>query len=336
VKQPAADNPLAALGFDPDIVLLRDAGALLDSHFLGSLHREIRDRMGSEEADPILLQIGFLNGLRDAHRVVEKAFAPPRTAVLSTTPALAIRFKLNREAQPNGAIEVTGTWPELGEAAVQLSLGGARKECGCFLSSGYTSGWLSGTLGADILAVETTCAATGAESCHFVAREAEAWRADDSARAEALLEALSFDAFRAVVREDSAVEESDSSEEAALDRESAVVHIWGPVMVIPFSGADEALRAVELIGHDPGARDVSVIVVDLEGAIVDEAFGAVALEQIVETAETWGAETIFAEVSPLAERVVADLARPPLLVRKDLDDAIAIAFQIARSQRAQL
>ena len=162
-------------------------------------------------------------------------------------------------------------------------------------------------------------------------------RADGNPRALTLLDVLPFDACRALARADLA--ESEAQEPAAeshIDRDAAVVHIWGPVMVIPYAGSDEVLHAIDLIGNDPSAREVSVIVVDLDGAIVDEGFGAVALEQIVETAEAWGAETIFAAVSPLSESVVADMARPPVLVSKDLDEAIAVAFQIARSQHASL
>jgi anti-anti-sigma regulatory factor len=90
---------------------------------------------------------------------------------------------------------------------------------------------------------------------------------------------------------------------------------------------------LELIGRDDAARDVSVVVVDLAGAIVDEAFGAVILEQIVESAERQGAETIFAAASSLSEPVIAELERQPLLVHKDLAQAIAAAFQIANAQR---
>ncbi len=104
-------------------------------------------------------------------------------------------------------------------------------------------------------------------------------------------------------------------------------------MVIPFSGAEEALIALDLVGRDPAAGAVSVVVIDLSGAIVDEAFGAVALEQIVDTVEAWGAETIFAEVSALSEGVVAGLERQPLLIHKQLPQAIAAAFQIAEAQR---
>jgi hypothetical protein len=93
------------------------------------------------------------------------------------------------------------------------------------------------------------------------------------------------------------------------------------------------LSALELISRDPSASAVSVIVVDLGGAIIDEAFGALALEQLVQTAEGWGAEVIFVDPSPLSERALSDLEHPPLLVEKGLEEAVALAFQIARSQR---
>ena len=92
--------------------------------------------------------------------------------------------------------------------------------------------------------------------------------------------------------------EPDPPQADRFDRDSAVVHIWGPVMVIPFSGPDEALQAVELIGRDTGARDVTVVIVDLDHAVLDEAFGALAIEQIVSSIESWGAEAILAEQVP--------------------------------------
>lgn len=112
-----------------------------------------------------------------------------------------------------------------------------------------------------------------------------------------------------------------------------MIHVWGPVMVLPYSGPEDTLRALELVSSDPQVRRVSVIVLDLAGTIVDEAFGALALEQIIQTADAWGTELIFAEPSLLSQRVIADLEHPPLIVVKDLDLAIATAFQIAQSQR---
>jgi len=313
-----------ALGFDPEAVLVRDPVVLLDPRFLAALRAELENDMGPEEAAITLLQIGFLHGLRDAARVVGSALMEPSP--------LAVRFRTNPRAQPPGAIELHGYWPECSEAAAQLARSESSAPGGCSLSAGYTSGWFSGILDANIVALETTCSAAGDEACCFVAREAEVWRAAQDSRSAAVLEALPFAALRNLVAE----RLEPAAPAAGLDSKEPVIHIWGPVMVIPYSSPDEALKAIDLIGRDRGAADVSVIVIDLTGAVIDEAFGAATLEQIVESIENWGAEAIFAGVSPLSEGVVAGLERQPLMLHKDLHTAIAGAFQIAESQRQLL
>jgi hypothetical protein len=319
---------LAALGFDPNSVLAREPGIFLDPHFLGAMHAELEAEFGSEGAATTLMQVGLIQGLHDAWRAVGGDVGEG----ISLPPPLAIRFTAVRNARPAGAIEMVGSWPERTEAGARLSLIGPCSHAACHLSAGYTSGWLSGTMDANILAIESSCAAAGAEECRFIAREADAWRADGDPRAISLLAALPFDAVRELVQS----QPRDRVEPApadGVDSEAAVVHIWGPVMVIPFTSGDEALSAVELIARDPAAQDVSVVVVDLSGAIIDDAFGALTLEQIVDSAEALGAETIFAAVSSLSEPVVAELDRPPLLIHKDLPQAIAAAFQVAVAQR---
>jgi hypothetical protein len=106
--------------------------------------------------------------------------------------------------------------------------------------------------------------------------------------------------------------------------------------VLPFAGPDEAMEAVELIGRDPGAAQVSVVVIDLGGAIIDEAFGAAALERIVEAIERWGAEAILAGGSSLSRGVIDGLAHAPVLWIKDLHEAIAAGFRVAEAQRRVL
>jgi anti-anti-sigma regulatory factor len=319
---------LAALGFDPNSVLSREPGVLLDPHFLGAMHAELEAELGREDAAKTLTQVGLIQGMHDAWRVV----AAELEEGIALPPPLAIRFNTVRNAHPPGSIEVVGSWPERTEAGAHLSLIGPCEHVACHLSAGYTSGWLSGTMDANILALEHSCTAAGAAECRFTAREADAWRADGDPRVAALLDELPFDAVRELVQSRS----QDAAERAtseSVDSDAAVVHIWDSVMVIPFTNGEEALRAVELIGRDPAARAVSVVVVDLSGAIIDEAFGAMSLEQIIASAEAHGAETIFAAVSALSEPVVAGLERQPLLIHKDVAPAVAAAFQIAAAQR---
>jgi hypothetical protein len=324
---------LETLGFDPEAVLVRDPGVLLDPRFLAALRAELENKMGPEEAAITLLQIGFLHGLRDAARVVGSALeGPPQAAPLMAPSPLAVRFRTNPHAQPHGAIELHGCWPERSEATAQLALSESSAPGGCSLSTGYTSGWFSGILDANIVALETTCSAAGDDACCFVAREAEVWRAAPHSGSAAVLEALPFAALRSLV----AKRMEPAAPPAGLDSNEPVIHIWGPVMVVPYSSPDEALMAIDLIRRDPGAADVSVVVIDLTGAVIDEAFGAATLEQIVESIESWGAEAIFAGVSPLSEGVVAGLERQPLMQYKDLHSSVAAAFQIAESQRQLL
>jgi hypothetical protein len=318
------DAMAEALGFDPDAVLVRDPGVLLDPRFLAALRAELERDMSPEEASITLLQIGFLHGLRDAARVVDSDLMAPSP--------LAVRFRTNPRARPHGAIELHGSWPERSEAAAQLALREDSAPGGCSLSMGYTSGWFSGILDANIVALETTCSAAGDDACCFVAREAEVWREAQHSRGVAVLQALPFAALRKLVAE----RMEPAVPAASLDSQEPVIHIWGPVMVVPYSSPDEALMAIDLIGRDPGAAAVSVVVIDLTGAVIDEAFGAATLEQVVENIEKWGAEAIFAGVSPLSEGVVAGLERQPLVQHKDLHAAIAAAFQIAESQRQLL
>jgi hypothetical protein len=324
---------VGALGFDPEAVLVRDPGVLLDRRFLAALHAEIEGAMGPGQAAITLLQIGFLHGLRDAARVVGSTLEGSQgTPPLMAPSPLAIRFRTNPCARPRGSIELHGCWPNCNEAAAQLAMHRAGAQGGCALSAGYTSGWLSGILDANIVALETSCSAAGDDACRFVAREAEVWRAAPQGGSAAVLEALPFSVLRDLIAEHT----PPPAPAAGLDSKQPVIHIWGPVMVVPYSGPDEALMAVDLIGRDPGAAAVSVIVIDLTGAVIDEAFGAAALERIVESIESWGAEAVFAGVSPLSEGVVAGLERQPLVLHKDLHAAIAAAFRIAESQRQLL
>lgn len=337
------------IGFDAEAVLARDSRVVLDPNFLAALHGELARELGPEQTAATLLQMGFLHGLQDVTRALAAtADARPDARGVSLVLPLRMPCRSREIADAPGAICVEGAWPDRHEASAFLSALGSRPEsCAqraegersvCYLSAGYTSGWLSGAFDADLVAVETSCCATGHHVCEFVAREAAAWTSHGDPRAARSLAALPFPALRALVRSRFAHDRgnpqtAEIAVPGGMDRDAAAVHIWGPVMVLPYAGPNETLSALELISRDPAAAAVSVIVLDLAGAIIDEAFGALALEQLVQTAEGWGAEVIFVDPSPLSEPALADFDHPPLLVEKGLQAAVALAFQIARSQR---
>jgi hypothetical protein len=320
---------LAALGLDLGALLGREPRLLWNAEFLASLHQDLGERLGPERAQAVLLQLGFLHGLTDALGVLRAGFAPlePPGEGRLAAPRLAIQL-----APVRGGREWRGSWPEGLEVRALGAHEGGRDAALCQASAGYTAGWLSGILDADLLALEESCRALGDAECAFVARDAHDWLTRGAPRARAALEALDFAQLRRLAAEHLPAAEAREVGER-YEPGSAVIHVWGPVMVLPFAGSDECLRSLELLGRDPGARGVKVVIVDLSGAVIDEGFGAASLEQVLDAVEGWGAEPLLTGISPFSERVVADLERTHLVIRKDLPDAIASAFQIADAQR---
>jgi len=316
-----------------DQALVRDPRFLTDVRLLAALHGELRRSLGDAAAEVALLQAGFFHGLRDAQRVTGDARVRNRETEgdpPAATPIVALR--MTNVADARGPA-LRGSWPLQLEAEAVLLARGRAIEPACLVSSGYTSGWLSGLWNTDCLAIERGCAAAGHACCEFEAREAAAWLEDGEVAAQPLLAALPFASLRDAVARDLPILESIHS--GAFDPESAAVHVWGPVMVVPYAGEETAVT-VEAVARDPGAAAVSVVIVDLDGAVVDDGFGAVALERVVDVIHGWGAEAMITGLSPLSERVVAGLAGEPIVMRKDLRAAIATAFQIAESQRRTL
>jgi hypothetical protein len=308
--------------------LILDPRVLLDARFLGVLHRELRTQLDEQEAEAVLLQTGFFHGLHDARLAIGSAPSPAGAPV---SPLLAMTFVPEGTRAPGVALR--GLWPERLEAEAMLATLGKASQPACSVSAGYTSGWLSGIWDTDILALETSCAACGEPSCGFVAREAESWCSLEAREALRQLRDLPFSALREVVsRHLKEARESSPPLPQAFDPASPAIHVWGPVMVIPYSG-EETASSVEVMSREPSAGEVSVVVIDLSGALLDEGFAAIALERTLDVISSWGAEPVLAGVSPLSEPVIAGLERPQLVVRKDLEEAIAAAFQIVELQK---
>ena len=330
-ERAATTSLLEALGIDLESTLASEPRFLLDARFLGALHAELREEFGPGEAEETLFQMGFVHGLRDGAELVQDGMRAVEWNRPPTTPRVPMRITTGRERDPRGSLEIHGSWPERQEAEALLSTLGRLEGPACAATAGYTSGWLSGLFSADVLAVEVDCGASGG-ACRFVAREAAGWRERGDERAGAWLEGLPFAQLRELVGRQLR-ERPEPPPAEGLQTGAPVIHVWGPVMVLPFAGVDESLRALDLIGNDPGARDVRVVIIDLSDTLIDEGFGAVAIEQILGAVERWGAEAIVTGISPLSARVIEELEHSPLLCHKDLPEAVAAAFRIADAQR---
>jgi hypothetical protein len=335
---------LTALGFGPDTVLMNDPKLFVDGRFLASLLVELEDELGPRQAGLALFQIGLLHGLRDAARACrrygESGGAAPTQA--SDTTALVMRWNAGLQTERNGAFALAGSWPEHHEAAARLSRLDAPETPCCALSAGYTTGWLSGTLDRTLVAREHECLAMGAAQCRFEVHEVGCLEPSADPELAWLLTQVPFEAFRkvalrpAVERRERPAAASGLGADGRFDRTQPVVHIWGPVMVLPFTTLEEALGTVDMLGRDPGIGEIRSVVVDLRELPLDEGFGAAALEQVLETIESWNAQSLLTGISAGSEVAIASLESSHLIVRKDLSEAIATAFQIADAQRFTL
>ncbi len=324
---------LARLGFGPDTALMNDPKLFVDRAFLAALLAEFQSELGAELAGAALFQIGLAHGLRDAELALQSGFSAGGGPDAHVPRAPSIALALGPTAP---GFQLSGHWPDLHEAEARLQRVGLSTEPCCQLSAGYTSGWLSVTTERELIVVETECIAAGGVGCHFEAREPRAWLDDPRSK-----QIVGVDLRKGLFADRPApiAEIADPIPEApmaAFDRGEKAVHVWGPVMVLPFTYTEEVLATIDMLGRDPNTQGVRVVVIDLADTLLDEGFMAAGLEQALETIERWGAETILAGVSPINEAVIQDLDSTHVVTGKDLPNAIAMAFQITEAQRHAL
>lgn len=326
---------LSQLGFGPEAALMNDPKLFVDRAFLSALLAEFQSELGPELAGAALFQIGLSHGLRDAELALQSALdttggaGAPRAAHV---PSLALAL-----GPTAPGFRLSGHWPDVHEAEARLQRIGLSTEPSCHLSAGYTSGWLSITTEREVVAVEVECIATGGTACRFEAREPRAWLDDPRSKQIAGVD-LQQGLFpqRAENPAPATQPTPGAPPSPAVEAGDKAVHVWGAVMVLPFTYTEEVLATIEMLGRDSNTRSVRVVVIDLSDAIVDEGFMAAGLEQALETIERWGAETILAGVTSLSEATVEGLEAPFMVTHKDLPDAIAMAFQITDAQRHAL
>ncbi len=113
----------------------------------------------------------------------------------------------------------------------------------------------------------------------------------------------------------------------AFDPMSPAVHVWGPVMVIPYSGFEDSDAAVDMILADVGTTQVEVVIVDLTGSRIDtlEALGVL---QLANELSARRIETILVGMNDQTRSGFLSQPDMPLECRY-VSEAIALAFQVA-------
>ncbi|MEX2205484.1 MAG: 4-vinyl reductase [Myxococcota bacterium] len=305
-------------------------GAFENPAELARLRRNAFESVGRPYAGGILYGMGLAQGLLDGLRASRRFGAALGGAPRHAGPGLPLLFPVARIRADHG---FSGVLASSIEASLHLRDFGPDTRPVCHVSAGYCSGWYSALLGEFLLVRELACAGHDAEVCEFEARPAQAWIDARDAYATHLLAYLDFDAMReaALAKLADDADEAEGSMMGAFDPLSPAVHVWGPVMILPYSGAADSLEAVQTIVGDLGPAALRVVVLDLTGARID-ALERTGLLRLLEVLEAHKLESILVGL-PSAD--VRDLlpARAALslpLRAADISEGISLAFQLAR------
>jgi len=305
--------------------------ALEDAQTLSTLRRQVFETVGPTDGPGILYSLSFCEGMIDGLRVMRgySAAGGPRPGAVGAL--LPIVFR------PEGGMlesHFGGSLRRSIEAGLHRCEYPSASGPICFVSQGYAAGWYSSILGETILVREISCTACGQASCRFEARPAEHWLAEDNPWARELLPFLDLDTIRerAERRRQELDQETKEGEMLGnFDPMSPAVHVWGPVMILPYSGPEDGVLALDSIREDVGPHQIRVVVVDATGAVIDpvETLG---LTRLLDALEAKGVETVMVGIGDRATRYfqARGEGHTAPLVARDLSEAIALGFQISQ------
>ena len=300
-----------------------------DPDALERLRANAFESVGLPYAEGILYGIGVAEGLVDALRVAHRFAGPLGGAPGHAGPGLQLLFSASGLTADR---RFTGTLHGSVEATVHRKRYGKAHGPICHVTAGYCAGWYSALFGEFVLVRELDCAGVSGERCGFTARPAAQWLDAGDAWAQGLLKYLDYEAMReaALKRLAQAGDEIEGDMMGAFDPLSPAVHVWGPVMVLPYSGAGDSVAALETISADLGAGAIRVVVLDVTGARID-AVEATGLLRTLDELARRNLETVLVGVSDeTAGLYLADprqLSSP--LRAADISEAIRLAFQLA-------
>lgn len=302
--------------------------AFSDPEAFAQLRKYALELVGAPEAGPFLYRIGFDRGWRDGAQISRGFSGGSVVGPRFAGPALPLLFLPSEGRAPE---RFGGSLQDSLEATVHRASFPPTEEPTCHLTAGYAAGWYSSIFRRTILVLELECEARGDARCHFDARPLQSWVDAGDARALALLPCLDPpEAADYAEEEDQGELEEEGSLLGRFDPMSPAVHVWGPVMVLPYGGLEDADGALETIEDDLGSEVIRVVVLDLTGVHVApvELWGVV---ELISRLEARGLEVIVAGI-----RGVQPGDLPPQLSGRDgppvvqeLAEGIALGFQIA-------
>jgi hypothetical protein len=295
---------------------------------LSELRWDVFQSVGPRFGHGVLYSLGFTEGLIDALRVTRTFQGSLDPVAQLAGPALPLLFDPQPAHSPGW---LTGRLRDALEARLHLERFDASEDPICFVTAGYAAGWYTELLGETILVREHSCRARGDAACSFEARPLEAWSGDRVIGE--LIPCLDVNALRERACESLPHEPSAEGQEGDLfgsfDPQSPAVHVWGPVMVLPYSGALDSAAAIETIMCDVGADQVRVVIVDVAGMRL-EPLELAGLSQVLTYVRAHEMESILVGM-PLRETQRMGRALDSTLCVDDMKQGIALGFQMVHA-----
>jgi hypothetical protein len=312
----------------PDIAGFEQTSGRLavgSTELLGELRWDVFQSVGARYGHGVLYGIGFTEGLIDALRITH-AFQQEAEGVAQLAgPVLPLLF----DPQPGPEAGCfTGSLHHSIEARLHVERFGPADEPICFVTAGYAAGWYTELLGQTVLVRELTCHARGDHACTYEARPLEAW-SDDRVIAE-LVPYLDVAALReracASLPDAAGPDAPEGELFGSFDPSSPAVHVWGPVMILPYSGADDSAAAIETIVGDVGPDQVRVVIVDVLGMQLDS-LELAGLSQVLTYVRAHQMESILVGM-PRRETQRMGRALDSTLCVDDMREGITLGFQM--------
>jgi two-component system, NtrC family, response regulator HydG len=160
---------------------------LIDSYAMGALRMELIESLGVEAARGLLTRMGYTCGTRDALLALKRRSAKEdfRTAFLAGSWLHALEGVVQMETSKldidtdRGHFYADFIWRDSAEGEIHLNNYGVGSEPGCWMQTGYLSGYASVFLGRPILFREVQCTVMGHEHCRVVGKPPTDWEGAD-------------------------------------------------------------------------------------------------------------------------------------------------------------
>jgi DNA-binding NtrC family response regulator len=155
---------------------------LLHSSSLGTLRRELIDRLGIEQARGLLTRTGYVSGSRDAQLVRQRWPDADPAAIFGAGVQLhalegmvkveTVYFEFDTE---QGLYDGEFIWHHSSEDEEHIAAYGIGTDPACWLELGYAIGYVSGLVGKMVIFREVECRSMGNRQCRVLGKSADLW-----------------------------------------------------------------------------------------------------------------------------------------------------------------